>query len=219
EPRDLGPDGLLKPGILSRPVTPQDLSESLTDINNNYYPKYYGHYVAKYGAIGVKAPPEPEITVSKGLTANKDDQSHLALGDNLPIPTGYKADKISVRGGFAIPESDKEDGDEAMWVFVGRKSFMARGTGQLDTHAPLVLVDPSDDNAIDERANIPIAVETQQARDFAITVDVTCTRTDAALDQWRNDTHGAIMNAYAKLWADYQDRRAAQAMPNAAQVP
>jgi hypothetical protein len=216
QPGDLGPDGLLKPGLLSRPVTPQDLSESLTDIHSNYDPKYYGHYVAKYGVPGVKAPPEPMITVSKGLTGNKDDQDHLAIADNLVIPAGYKASNIAVRGGFTIYE--QEDGDEAMWVFVGRQTFEARGQGNLVPKAPLI-PHQINDVVVDEQGSIPIAVETQQARDFAITVDVTCIRTPAALDQWRIETHGAIMNAYAKAFGDYQDKRAVQAMPNAGQNP
>jgi hypothetical protein len=213
---DLGPDGLLKPGLLSRPVTPQDLSESLQDVHGNYDPKYYGYYVAKFGAAGVKAPPEPTITVSKGLTGNKDDGNHLAAADTLTIPVGYKATTVAVRGGFSLYE--EEDGDEVMWVFVGRGTWEARGKGNLRPHTALIpwLVSDTD---VDQLGNIPIAVETQQARDFAIVVNVTCVRTDAALDQWRNDTHAAIMNAYVKLLADYQDRREAQAMQTTAQVP
>lgn len=213
EPGDLGPDGLLKPGVISRPVTPQDLSENLKDNNGNYDPKYYGQYVAKYGAAGVKAPPELTITVSKGLTGNKDDGNHLAAADNLVIPPGYKASNIVVQGGFSLYE--EEDGDEQMWVFVGKQKFEARGRGTLRPH--LALID-SHDHRTGQLGNIPIAIETQQARDFAVTVDVTCERTDAALDQWRNDTHLAIMNAYAKLLSDYQDKRAAQSFPNAAET-
>jgi hypothetical protein len=209
-PGDLGPDGILKSGVISRPVTAQDLSESLRDTNGNYDPMYYGHYVARYGAAGVKAAPEPTITVSKGLTGNKDDGDHLAAADNLVIPAGYKASSIAVRGGFSLYE--QEDGDEAMWVFVGKETFQARGNGNLKPHVALIhyLVDGQQAG---ELGNMPIAVETQQARDFAITVDITCNRTDAALDQWRNDTHSAIINAYAKVYSDYQDKQAAQNFP------
>ncbi len=217
-PDDLGADGTLKPGLLTRPFTPQDLAESLIDIYGHYDPKYYGNYVAKYGAVGVNAPPEPHITVSKGLTGNRDDQSHLSLADNLPIPAGYRADKITVRGGFTIPEDDTVDGDEAMWVFVGRQSFMARGSGNLLPKAAM-LIHLVGDDAVDELNNMPIAVTTQQAREFAITVDVRCVRTNAALDQWRNDTHTAITNAYVKALGDYEDKRAAQAMPTMTEVP
>jgi hypothetical protein len=218
QPGDLGPDGLLNPGVISRPVTPQDLSENLQDTNGNYDPKYYGHYVAKYGAAGVKAPPEPTITVSKGLTGNKDDGDHLAAADNLVIPAGYKASSTAVRGGFSLSEKDhdQEDGDEVMWVFVGKESFEARGQGSLK---PLVaLIPAANDHRAGELGNIPIAVETQQARDFAITVDVMCNRTDAAVDQWRNDTHNAIMTAYAKVYSDYQDKQAAQNFPGSGQM-
>lgn len=207
---DLGPDGLLAPDKvkLSRPVTPGDLTLSVAEDN------YYGLYVAKYGAAGVKAPPEPTMTVSKGLTGNKDDSDHLAVADNLPIPTGYKADSTAVRGAFTLYEH--EDGDEAIWVFVGKQMFTARGNGNLKPHAPII--NPGD-LAPDELGNIPIAIETQQARDFAITVDVTCLRTEAALEQWRIDTHNAIMNAYMALLANYQDARASQTFQNAGQAP
>ncbi|HEX9076460.1 MAG TPA: hypothetical protein VF932_11815, partial [Anaerolineae bacterium] len=210
KPGDLGPDGMLTPDKLkvSRPVTPGDLTMASTD------PNYYGRYVAQYGAAGVKAPPEPTMTVSKGLTGNKDDHDHLALADNLPIPVGYKAVSAAVRGGFTIYE--QQDGDEAMWVFVGKQTFMARGNGNLQPQAGLI--NPGNINP-DNLGNIPIAVETQQARDFAITVDVTCQRTDAALEEWRIETHSAVLQAYVKLFADYQDKRAAQTMQNAEQTP
>jgi hypothetical protein len=140
----------------------------------------------------------------------------LAAADNLVIPAGYKAFSTAVRGGFSLYE--QEDGDEVMLVFVGKLTFEARGKGILTPHTALIpfLVD---DSVVDELTNMPIAVETQQARDFAITVDVTCTRTEAALDQWRNDTHMAIMTAYAKVFGDYQDKRAAQNFPDSGQKP
>src|SRR5260370_5618542 len=53
-------------------------------------------------------------------------------------------------------------------------------------------------------------VETRQERDFAITVEVTCTRTDAALDQWRLDTYTALANSHTDLMSAYQDKVKAQ---------
>jgi hypothetical protein len=199
---DLEPDGTLKPGFVSRPLTPADL-----ELDGAFY---YGNYVAKYGAVGVNAPPEPTTTVSKALTGNKDDHDHLAVADNLTIPQGYQADEIVVQGGFTLYE--QEDGDEQLAVFVGKKKFVCRGVGTLKP-ATAFLPDPS--QIVDEQGNIPVAVETQQARDFAITVDVTCKRTDAALDQWKLDTHGTLLNAYAKLWGDYRDKLAAQKIQKA----
>jgi hypothetical protein len=205
QPSDLGSGGLLMPGLVSRPVTPGDLELGAGD------PNYYGKYAATYGAVGVNAPPEPMTTVSKGLTANKDDHDHLALVDNLTIPQGYQATDIAVQGGFTIYEN--EDGDERLWVFVGKQRFQAKGRGNLQAAAAF-LPDPLS-MSIDEQGNIPIAVETQQARDFAITVEVACKLTDAALDQWKLDTYGALLNAYARLWADYRDKLAAQKIQKA----
>src|SRR5439155_12905619 len=130
---DLGQDGLLKPDKASRPVTPGDLSVAFGD------PKYYGNYVGRYGAAGVKAPPEPTTTVSKGLTGTKDDNNHLAVADNLTIPTGYQAASVDVQGAFTMYE--QEDGDEQMWVFVGKQRFQCKGKGNLQA-AAAVLPDP-----------------------------------------------------------------------------
>jgi hypothetical protein len=141
----------------------------------------------------------------------------LAAADTLNIPTGYKASSSAVRGGFTIQENDTEDGDEAMWVVVGKQTWEAKGRGsKTPAFAGVVHLDP---DTVDEVGNIPIAVETQQARDFAVTIDVTCSRTDSALDQWRLETHSAIINAYGKAFGDYQDKLAAQALPNPEQAP
>jgi hypothetical protein len=178
-PGDLGSDGLLRPGIVARPLAPADL-DPLPSV-----PLYYGTFIGKFGTAGVNAPPEATTTVSKGLTGNKDDHDHLAVADDLTIPQGYQAQSITVRGAFSLYE--QEDGDEGMLVFVGKQKFECTGSGNLTPHYAL-LPDPADTTA-DEQGSLPIAVETQQARDFAVTVDVTCTRTDAALDQWRLDTY------------------------------
>jgi hypothetical protein len=205
QPDDLGPDGMLKPGLVSRPIAPGDLQLAPTD------PVYYGNYVGKYGATGLNAPSEPTTTVSKAITGNKDDNDHLAVVDNLTIPQGYQAYNIVVQGGFTLYE--QEDGDERMWVWVGKRKFECKGQGSLGPHAAF-LPDPASWTT-DEQGSLPIAVETQQARDFAITVDVLCKRTPAALEQWTLDTHATLVNAYAKLWADYQDKLAAQKMKKA----
>jgi hypothetical protein len=205
EPGDLGADGLIKPGVVTRPVTPADLSPDVNGVT------YYGIFLGKYGAVGVNAPPEPTTTVSKGLTGNKDDHDHLAAVDDLTIPQGYQASSIAVQGAFSLYEN--EDGDETMLVFVGKNQFQARGQGNL-TPSVALLPAPGD-QSVNEQGSIPIAVETQQARDFAITVDVTCTRTDAALVQWQVDTFGALINAHASLVSDYQDKLKARQIADA----
>ena len=202
EPADLGADGLLKTAVVARPLTPADLAP------DNGAALYYGNFMGKFGAVGVNAPPELITTVSKGLTANKDDHDHLTLVDDLTIPQGYRASAIDVQGAFALYE--QEDGDETMVVFVGKNRYQARGNGTLNP--ALALVPGSGIGTIDEQGTIPIAVETQQARDVAITVDVTCTLTEAALDQWRLDTYVALVNAHANLVGVYQDKLKARAV-------
>ncbi|MER6496214.1 hypothetical protein [Streptomyces griseorubiginosus] len=208
QPGDLGPDGLLKSGVVSRPITPADVSfEPLSAT-------YYGTFMGKYGALGVNAPPEPFTTVTKSLTGNKDDHDHLAVVDDLTIPQGYQATAITAQGAFTLYE--EEDGDERMWVFVGKHRFECKGAGTLPPNAAL-LPDP-DTTVINEQGSMPIAVETQQARDFAVTVEVTCARTDTAVEQWRLDTYNALVNAHENLVSGYQDKVKAQAVQAAATV-
>lgn len=205
EPGDLGPDGLVKAGVITRPITPADLSPDTGATT------YYGIFLGKYGAVGVNAPPEPTTTVSKGLTGNKDDHDHLTAVDDLTIPQGYQASKIAVQGAFALYE--QEDGDETMLVFVGKHQFQASGQGGLTPKVALLQVPL--DTTINEQGTIPIAIETQQARDFAVTVDVTCDRTAAALVQWQVDTFGALINAHANLVSTYEDKLKAQTIQDA----
>ncbi len=116
--RDVGPDGYIRPDLASRPITPADLSLDPDD------PSYYGIFAAKYGAAGIKAPPEEFITVSKGLSSTRDQGGHLLAADDLNIPTGYQAIEIAVQGAFNPSESSENiDGNEFMWVFVGKSQF------------------------------------------------------------------------------------------------
>lgn len=199
-PSDLGADGFLKPNVASRPIMPGDLAE------NTGAPFYYGYFMGKLGAVGINAPPEPTTTVSKGLTGNKDDHDHLAVVDNLTIPAGYQASSMAVQGGFTLYE--EEDGDERMWVFVGKRKFECKGQGSLGPNAAF-LPNPGD-TTINEQGNIPIAIETNQARDFSVTVDVTCMRTAAAFAQWQLDTYSTLQSAYTAALSSYHDKVAAQ---------
>lgn len=202
---DLGPDGLVRPGLVSRPILPSDLAEDVND------PMYYGEFIGKYGAVGANAAPEQMTTVSKALTGNKDDHDHLAAVEDLTIPEGYQASDLAVQGAFTIYE--EEDGDERMWVFVGQHRYECKGQGNLGPKAAL-LPDPMNP-VVNEQGSMPIAVETQQARDFAVTVDVTCTRTAAAFSQWQLDTYTALLNAYTALVGAYHDKVEAQKMQKA----
>jgi len=204
-PSDLGADGLLKPNLVSRSLVPSDLAESATS------PLYYGIFIGKLGAVGVNAPPEPVTTVSKGITGNKDNDNHLAVVDSLTIPAGYQATSMAVQGVFTLYE--EEDGDERMWVFVGKQRFEGKGQGNLGPKAAL-LPNPVD-TSINEQGTIPIAVETQQARDFAVTVDVSCARTAAAFAQWQLDTHATLQSTYTAAYSSYRDKIAAQKIQQA----
>jgi hypothetical protein len=199
EPGDLGPDGKLKPGVISRSLTPADLAP------NSDSPTYYGIFMGKFGAVSVNAPPEPTVTVSKGYSEKADDKHRPTAVDDLTIPQGYEVSAIDVNGGFVMEEAEegREDGDETLDVFVGRKHFRARGRGNLAAGTRLL---PESNTGSAEQGTIPVAVETFQAGAFAITVDVTCNRTEAALDQWRVDTFTALVNGYTNLMSVYQDK-------------
>ena len=211
EPSDLGPDGMLKPGTPARPLTPADLDP------NPANPTYFGVFAGKYGAVGVNAPPEPITTVSKGLSGSADDHGRLFANDDLTIPQGYQASEIAANGGFVVQDGDPIDGDETLTVFVGNKIFRARGAPEANPPR-LEFIPPNGSAVAQEQGTIPIAVETTQARDYAVTIDVTCTRTDAWLHQWRLDTFTALVNAHADLLGKYEDKVKAQQIKAAAAV-
>lgn len=227
-PSDLGADGLLKPGILARPIAPADLSHDRTS------PYYYGIYAAKYAAAGLKAPPDEFTTVSKAITGTVDDKGSVVHGEDLKLPAGYHAIDIAVQGAFNGNESDDNtDGDEYLQVFVGKYYFWflanpppnkkltlnpASVANQKLERGPLATGPGYTRQIVDERDNLPIAIEARQAKDYAVTVDVVLRRTDAAFEQWLLDTHGAIMQAYQKQLGDFQDKLAAQGFQTRAQA-
>ena len=206
-PGDLAPDGTLKPDLQFRPITPADLSEVPTDL------LYYGNYVAKYGATSLNAPPEAATTVSKGITANKEDHDHLASADEINIPQGYQASEVNVRGGFALYE--QEDGDEALYVSVGRQQFTVRGQGNLK---PATAIFPSRRTPSTSRGPFPSQSNPRRRVISPLPSTSSASGPDAALQQWKLDTHAILTNAYAKLWTDYQDKLAAQKIQTASSV-
>lgn len=232
---DLNADGTIKKGVVTRPVNPNDLSLTGTSA------PYYGHYVALYGAISIAAPPEPQITVSKAYAQTQDQNKQLSVSDNLTIPPGYQAGSVDVNGVFNVASDFQPiDGDERMWVFVGKTAheFSAYRGGYdnqpaAQTYFPKtsvpsyltssdfifkddppkkLLVDPvTKEPLVDEVGFIPVAIQTSGASNIAVNVDVTCIRTQAALDAWNVATHGSIMQAYLKKISDYSDALAGQA--------
>jgi hypothetical protein len=144
---------------------------------------------------------------------------------------------VGVQGILNSPEDDDSiDGDEYVQVLVGKNYFLFTanpppkrpafrdedGVQQpvpLSVTYPLVQWAPpssvlSDEKrsvyqaAVNETGNISFAIESRQAADFAVTVDILCERTEAAIQQWQVETHAAILQALAKAQGDYADAQA-----------
>jgi hypothetical protein len=225
--KDLNADGTIKSDRITRPVNANDLS-----LQGTVAP-YFGHYVALYGASGITAPPEPQITVSKAYAQTHDQNNQLSVSDNLTIPTGYQASAVKVNGVFTIAgQLQPIDGDERMWVFVGKTAYefsAYRGTYDnqpaKQTKFPMTSVPsyltgsdfqfkddpPTQPPVIDEVTFIPVAIQTNGASSIAVNIDVTCAQTQASKDNWNITTHSAIMQAYLKQVSDYSDAKAGQA--------
>ncbi len=235
---DLNADGTLLSTLVTRPVSSGDLS-LVSNSPDASLPAYYADYVAKYGASGVTAPPEEYLTISKGVAINVDSGDKNPIhAEDLTIPTGYRALQITVQGAFNGNESDDNiDGDEYLEVFVGKfncsfganpslgKNLLAAPADIQNLQPQTTTIDPNlpkpvqqyAGQAANEVGNISLSIESRQAKDFAVNVDILCRRTDSALEQWRVGTHAAILQAYLKLLSGFADKQAAQTFQSANQ--
>jgi hypothetical protein len=60
-----------------------------------------------------------------------------------------------------------------------------------------------------ETGSLQFSMKTWSAAEFAIGVEVSCQRTQRALDEWRLKTHAAILQAYQKQVRDYEEKLSA----------
>lgn len=154
----------------------------------------FGYYVQQYGAAGVQAPPAPYTTVTKTFDGADDrqDRGEVTKTGELPIPDGYQAVAASTYCTF----SSWDDGQVAVDISLGtafNRWTHATGIGFWNT------------GMNNETNSVEFTLRTFRAAVFTASVEISCSRTDRALEAWKLATHEAIKQAFDKQMRDYED--------------
>jgi uncharacterized protein YegJ (DUF2314 family) len=173
-----------KPG--AELVKPQPFTLRATDISE----WNYTYYAKQYGAVGIAPPPQPYVTISKAVDGKgtQDDGATKAL--EVPMPDGYQA--ISA---FTTAWYNRWPGG-TVDVTIGDNQHRFSDNGGWFA------------SMSNEVGSVPFAMKTWKASAFAVTFELHCQRTQRALDDWKLKTHAAILTAYEKQLADYEDKLA-----------
>jgi hypothetical protein len=190
-----------KPGATLVRPTPFTLRPK--DLNRDNY----GDYVQRYQAAGVNPPPEEFQTVAKTFEGSSSHDEHvLTKTAELPLPAGYSA----LTGFVAATGSIWDDWLDSWGVNVVLGDRLVSWKEQpLETQHVTMGT---------EEGSVPLTVSAFGWATLTLAVEVTCKRTQRALDAWQLATHQAITQAYLKLDRDYQDALAALQVQTASQI-
>jgi hypothetical protein len=154
----------------------------------------YGTYVALYRATGVTAPPEMYKTFSKEMSGpnSTDDNVNFNHTDEITVDEGFQAIQAAVGCVFNLWEQKTL----AVDVLVGRTSY--RFVNGNDGGVWITGMN-------DESGGIPVMMNSFGASQVAVSFEVTCQRTDRALNQWALDTHAKLTDAYNARLQEYNE--------------
>ena len=179
-----------------QPLGEQPLrAEHITETN-------YRRYAARYAASGVAEPP-PLFKYASLAIAPKDGlgegKSFAIASKELLVPDDYRLSSYS----FGI---------SALWVNYPKLSVQVMADFwpilSVPGGAPMQTAQRGDVKADDARATGPIALSVvcYDVLAFALNVQAVCTRTDEAMEKWRNQTFENLQTAYDTLQAAYDEK-------------
>ncbi|MEU8076674.1 hypothetical protein AB0B31_14610 [Catellatospora citrea] len=164
------------------------------------------NYLQLAGAQDAVVTPPPAafstigVAMSQEYSQNMPDASTPAflfykIDKTLKVPAGYQALRAL---GTLFASAWKHD----CLLALGGSPILDAGSAGA---TPMVI-----DTALTRQVgDLPLALNIHSAWGFALALTVVCERTDRALDEWRLATFTAIMAAYAKRRAAYDDARQA----------
>lgn len=157
-------------------------------------PQNYLEHVTKYGATDVRPPPDLYVRRSEQIYKEGGEPgTDYNYGSTITIPNGYKAVFFFV----AVAMNTWED-DADCEVLVGGRRNRVKASGKRTWQGSL----PS------MKGEISWGVNSYHAKNFVITVDIKCQRSDRAMKVWRHDTHQKLMTAYEAKMQEYEDKLA-----------
>lgn len=165
---------------------PEPLADdfSFTDIK----PGNYETWVDTYQVTNVSPPPPMYKIIGKSYDQSNPDPE--TRSDTLSVPEGYLAKEAQVSWSYTYTGLDRLN------VVVGQQRFALHGDETFHT-------------LDDEDSVVPIAINTNNILQYAITVEVKCKRSDETLQAWQLATYNAIVEAYNQQKAAYEAQLAA----------
>jgi hypothetical protein len=186
------PDGpLVKPAPFK--LSPSQLNE----VN-------YLYYVAGYGATGVTPPPDPQRVVADAVATSSQNRFatqpevrsiHEAYKNKLTIPPGYRAMQATIHSMSANEARDRT----CFGITIGNHYH----------DLGIFLVDDKTVTLDGEVGILPvILINSEGDSFFTVNVEVWCEPTDRCVDEWRQRTWDAIMQASRQRMQEYEERAA-----------
>lgn len=170
-------------------VKPVEFPLSPDDIQ----PYNYNYWVREYGATGINPPPQMYLTKSEQISqANIEKNKEFVHTAEITIDEGYEAIY-----GFATCSVVKWD-EWGVDINIGqRMKRFEDGAGWT-----------WGSNLDYETGEIPFSVRTFKTESFTSTIEVKCRRTERAMDLWRQETYGLILQAYQNRCSEYEEKLA-----------
>lgn len=146
----------------------------------------------EYRTSDVVPPPEPYITKTMDYSAGGgDDKTNYYHSGQISIDEGYRAVFASV----GVVDNIWDD-NAVVDIVIGKRAHRFHDTD------PWVWTTPLDS----EYNALPVALKTWNVSDVGIAIEVKAQRTDRAMEKWRYETHGKLMQAYQNLLKEYQEK-------------
>jgi hypothetical protein len=185
------------PTYLGAPLQPSHLTRT-----------NYQTYVARYQVRGVPAPP-PEFQHAAYFDKQDkvQDGSNFGRAGKIEVPGGYEAFGATVMADYAYTK----DSEHTFHIILGGSTFDFSDVWGAEYQA------------LQTRSReLSIACALFNAWNFALGVDVVCRLADDGLTKWRQMVYDAITEAYLRMKADYEEKRAVEELhrgPNLGRNP
>ncbi|MEK7764371.1 MAG: hypothetical protein AAB433_22590 [Nitrospirota bacterium] len=160
----------------------------------------YHYWVHQYGATDVNPPPEEYKTKAANYSAGGgDEKTNYNQSGQIQIEEGYKAIHATIAQGI-----NNWEGEFSIDYAIGSRVHRYGNDNQGDWVFSTTLDG--------ERDSIPYGINSRRVADLAVVIEVKCQRTERAMEKWRLETHGKLVNAYNAKLADYEERLTAMEM-------
>lgn len=170
-------------GGLTPPVPLAD-DFSFTDIK----PGNYETWVDAYQVANVSPPPPKYKIVARAY--DQSGEAPATRTETLSLPEGYLAKEVDLSWSYHFTGLDR------FIVVVGQRRLSVSGG--------------EDFSALDDEDSVlPLGIITANVSAYALTIEVTCQRSDEALQAWQLATYNAIVEAYNQQKAAYEAQKAA----------